>query len=1354
MFNFFEPLPKKRTPSRPPLPTSTKRTRKDAKPPSAVLEHVLGLTTTKNSNFAVHPSQDIVAYAAGCAVVLYNYRKNKQLHFLQVDPDAVSIAQESSTSESTGGQAQSKMALMNSPKAISCLTFSPDGSHLAVGETGFQPRVLVWDWRNDTLISELKGHKYGILNLAFSPNGKILVSVGFQHDGFLNAWNWKSGAKIASNKVSSKVHALSFASDSSYCVTAGLRHIKYWYFEDKPNSGKNSQLKIMTGRPGILGDLSNNTFVDAVTRKSADGVNYTYFVTTSGLLCQFGEKRVVEKWIDLQVGKAYSININDKYIVCGCENGVVRLFEPESLNYAGTLPKPHPLGVNINTQEFIQEPNSTDVFPDAVAVRITHDGDKVAVVYSDRSIYIWDIKSLDKIGKYRSSLYHSGCVWGVELFPSLGDSAVMEESSIDIPLNSFVTYSADGTIRFWNLDGQSSQATSTPNRASSPNSAKGPAKRNPYSRELLEIIYTSTDKGLLKKNGSSANDGSAAQAQNRKPGGIRTLSISPDGKYIASGDREGNLRLHDLSTMEQIGFQEAHNGDILSIDFSKPYDQDSFLVATAGRDRLIHVFDINESLKLIQTLDDHSAAITSTKFAMGGQVLISSATDQSIIFRKASEHFDTPYFVSYKKHCAKASIYDMDIDPTENYITPITQDKRFHVFEVESGKQEISHRPKSLDENGSDTNFIRVAMDPSGSYVAISCSDKCIRVYDIRSAEMITKLSGHSEQITSLKFSHDCSKLITTSGDGCIFVWKLAPSWTRQMVLNKHKLIYAPKTISWTSSAPQDDQDIEEHIAFHPTGELPPEPGFSSTENDLPLWAVGGSSLPTVKRSELINPAVLKGQWAQRAAGGGIVLFSEDSPNRPFARMGIPDVRYTPEPESYMDYDDEDGAQIRSMLNGSSPSVVKTQTLKDQDESSDDEPLDSVIYVDRKSIDPTTPAATFKVKVQDPKELVKSQSNSEEEAVPEEHASGSEEDEIFKTPAAHLYNYFDIDESPEGSPSDGPREDLRKSISAKFLSASTLPDGSDDVDTPGKKELVHKFTAVSLDTDKKPSGHETPNQSPAVFRRKRANSVDSPFSPKSLPTSVNNRRRNTPRVATSARRPLGVMGVLSARRMGNPSESEAFSPFRSRLGIESVDRMDLDSPAVRFADSPSIIRRSLIKEMAVPDESLSSQIPMSSKERTLRNILALQHSLEKEIETHERLLRSELDKPDRDGLVVAIEKGFTSLQTRLSDLVHEEVGSESEAEVDEASNVSSPGLPTPSESLQDSPVISMAEGTEPTKVEFTHLLLQKYSDLLLSMVDSKISRSRVRRRVSSSADKSPKKQKVALDDSEAVPETC
>lgn len=45
---------------------------------------------------------------------------------------------------------------------------------------GHQPRIFIWDIKEKKILREFKSHKFGVLSLAFSPNMKYLVSVGFQ----------------------------------------------------------------------------------------------------------------------------------------------------------------------------------------------------------------------------------------------------------------------------------------------------------------------------------------------------------------------------------------------------------------------------------------------------------------------------------------------------------------------------------------------------------------------------------------------------------------------------------------------------------------------------------------------------------------------------------------------------------------------------------------------------------------------------------------------------------------------------------------------------------------------------------------------------------------------------------------------------------------------------------------------------------------------------------------------------------------------------------------------------------------------------------------------------------------------
>lgn len=48
--------------------------------------------------------------------------------------------------------------------------------------------------------------------------------------------------------------------------------------------------------------------------------------------------------MNIKVEKAYSMHMTGEYLLCGCSDGVIRVFAPKTLEHIITLPKPPPLG--------------------------------------------------------------------------------------------------------------------------------------------------------------------------------------------------------------------------------------------------------------------------------------------------------------------------------------------------------------------------------------------------------------------------------------------------------------------------------------------------------------------------------------------------------------------------------------------------------------------------------------------------------------------------------------------------------------------------------------------------------------------------------------------------------------------------------------------------------------------------------------------------------------------------------------------------------------------------------------------------------------------------------------------------
>lgn len=54
-------------------------------------------------------------------------------------------------------------------------------------------------------------------------------------------------------------------------------------------------------------------------------------------------------------------------------------------------------------------------YPDAIAVMYDPVSHWLSCVYSDHSVYVWDVGDVGRVGKVYSALYHAACVWDLEV---------------------------------------------------------------------------------------------------------------------------------------------------------------------------------------------------------------------------------------------------------------------------------------------------------------------------------------------------------------------------------------------------------------------------------------------------------------------------------------------------------------------------------------------------------------------------------------------------------------------------------------------------------------------------------------------------------------------------------------------------------------------------------------------------------------------------------------------------------------------------------------------------------------------------------------------------------------------------
>ncbi|WP_284665604.1 WD40 repeat domain-containing protein [Myxococcus sp. SDU36] len=114
--------------------------------------------------------------------------------------------------------------------SVLALAFSPDGRLLASG--GYDAVVRVWDVEAGAQVAELKGHDAELHALAFSPDGRWLAAAG--RPGALWLWDWKQGRRVALlSGHTDVVRGLAFSPEGEWLASGGLdQTVRVWRLRD------------------------------------------------------------------------------------------------------------------------------------------------------------------------------------------------------------------------------------------------------------------------------------------------------------------------------------------------------------------------------------------------------------------------------------------------------------------------------------------------------------------------------------------------------------------------------------------------------------------------------------------------------------------------------------------------------------------------------------------------------------------------------------------------------------------------------------------------------------------------------------------------------------------------------------------------------------------------------------------------------------------------------------------------------------------------------------------------------------------------------------------------------------------
>ncbi|MFN6480031.1 NB-ARC domain-containing protein [Nostoc sp. DedQUE07] len=238
-------------------------------------------------------------------------------------------------------------------------------------------------------------------------------------------------------------------------------------------------------------------------------------------------------------------------------------------------------------------------------------------------------------------------------------------------------------------------------------------------------------------------------------GGIHSVAFSPDGKFLATGDTNNEIRLYQVVDGKQLLTCKGHKGWIWPVTFSP----DGCVLASGSDDQTVKLWDTSSG-QCLATLEGHSGGIWSVSFSSDGKMLASGSEDTTVRL------WDVGSGQCIKILQVSSRVWAVAFSPDSTILASGNDDHTVKLWDISVGQciktlLGHTHRVQS------------VAFSLDGS-LASGCHDQTLRVWNISSGQCLQILQGHTDLINSVAFSLDGRKLASGSDDQTVKLWDVS----------------------------------------------------------------------------------------------------------------------------------------------------------------------------------------------------------------------------------------------------------------------------------------------------------------------------------------------------------------------------------------------------------------------------------------------------------------------------------------------------------------------------------------------------------------------------------------------------